>query len=115
MAGNLSYNLFALAPEAATNDTMRVGGLLFEYIETNITIASNEGTVEVSTSLGEVIGLTDLSYISSAADPTQSIKLITDGVITSGAVTVNAKSEAVTDGTITVRFFLVGRKTNSTI
>ena len=105
---NLSYGRFALVPEAANNEIQRIGALVFEYFQTAITISTNEGTVEVATNLSEVLGLVDLSYMASCADPTDTIKLMTDGIISTGAVTVTAKSVDVTDGSINIRGFLVG-------
>lgn len=110
MAENLYYNFFPLNNEVNQNDAYREGALILEYFQESITIATNEGTVEVSTNLDEVLGVLDFGYMASMADPTDTVKLCTDGVITTGAVTVGAKSVDVADGAITVRGFLVGRR-----
>lgn len=112
---NLHYNMFPLKNEVNENDAHREGSLILEYFQTSITIATNEGTAEVDTNLDEVLGVVDLGYLSSMADPTDTVKLCTDGVITTGAVTVGAKSVDVADGAITVRGFLVGRRLVSAI
>jgi hypothetical protein len=112
---NLSFDTFALLNEHSTNDAFRPGTLLFEYHEESITITSSEGTAEIPTKLGEVLGLIDLNYVAVADDPTDSIQLLTDGVIASDAVTVNLLSAAVADGATKVRFFLVGTRSESQI
>ena len=85
--------------------------LVWEYHEVSITVATNEATVEVPTSLDEVLGLVDLHVVTLADDPTDSVSTLTDGVITTGAVTVEQKSLDVADGARTIRFFFVGKLT----
>lgn len=112
---NLSFDIFALKNEFSENDAFRPGTLLLEYHQESITISTNEGTAEIPTRLDSVLGLIDLNYIVLADDPTDSIELKTDGVIASNAVTVNLLSAAVADGATTVRFFLVGTRTETQV
>jgi len=113
MSESLSFNKFALVPLANLNNADTPGALILEPFSINITIATNEGTVEVPTTLGEVVGLLDLSSMSSCADPTDSIKLMTDNVITDGAVTVTAKTSDIADGSITIKGIFVGKKSQT--
>jgi hypothetical protein len=113
---NLLYNIFPLKNEVNENDAHREGSLLLEYFQATITIATNEGTVEVPTNLDEVLGLIDLSYSATAgSDPTDTVKLNTDGVITSSAVTVSGKSVDIANGDIVVRGFLVGKRSPAAV
>ena len=115
MAVQNSYNLFPLLSEAGINENTRPGTLLLEYFQASITLATNEGSVEVPTQLDDCLGLIDLSYLSGGiADLTDTMKLSTDAVISSSAVTVAALSEAIGDGAVTVRGFLVGTKRSET-
>ncbi|WP_337872921.1 hypothetical protein [Ignavibacterium sp.] len=104
----MKYNIFPLKPEAAENDAHRPGTLELEYFQATVAIATNEGTVEVPTTLSRVIGVLDLHYVVDASDPTDTITLTTDGIISSGTVTVNVKTEDIANGNISVRGFLVG-------
>lgn len=115
MAENLSYSIFPLKNEVNENDAYREGSLLLEYFQATVTIATNEGTVEVPTVLDEVIGVLDAGYIASLSDPTDTVKLITDGVITTSAVTVAAKTVDISNGDITIRGFLIGKRKMSAI
>ena len=109
MPVDLNFSLFPLINEAAKNEQSRPGTMMLEYFQASITLSTNEGTVEVPTQLEEVLGLIDLSFLSGGlGDTTDTMKLSTDGVIGSGAVTVAALSEAIGDGAVTVRGFLVG-------
>lgn len=115
MPTQLSYGLFPLLNEAAINENTRPGTIMLEYFQVDITIATNEGTAEVPTVLEEVLGVLDLGYVSTAgSDPTDTVKLVTDGTITTNAVTVAAKSVDIANGDITVRGFLVGRTRSQT-
>lgn len=116
MPVDLNFSLFPLINEAAKNEQSRPGTLMLEYFQGSITLSTNEGTVEIPTQLEEVLGLIDLSFLSGGlADTTDTMKLSTDGVISSDAVTVAALSEAIADGAVTVRGFLVGRTKARTV
>lgn len=108
MATQLSFNQYPLLPLAATNDFARPNSLIMEYVEADVTIATNEGTVEVPTTLGDVLGFISLNY-NANDDPTDSIVILTDCVKTNGAVTLNVKTADIADGTIRVRGFFVGK------
>jgi hypothetical protein len=110
MAESLYYNMFPLKNESNDNDAYREDGLILEYFQVSVTIASLEATVEVPTNLDQVIGLIDLNFVAAASDPTDSISLLTDGVISSAAVTVNVTCLDVADGAITIKGFLVGKR-----
>ena len=111
----LSYNRFPLIAEAPKNDANRVGTLQLEYFDVIVTVSTLEGTVEVPTTLAEVLGIISLNYIAAATDPTDSYSLITDGVIDSEAVTVNFKGIDIADGDIHIRGFLTGRDKPATV
>lgn len=117
MAGNLSYGKFALVPVAATNDLARPGTLMMEYVEFVVTIGTNTGDAEVPTSLGEVKGFVPLSFSSVFAAGDSVNNYTTDGVITTGAVTIRVNTTSIADGSLTCRGFLVGTdaKTNLTL
>lgn len=111
MAENLSWNIFPLLNQANTNDADRPGSLLLEYHDEIFTIATLEESIEVPTNLDVVLGLIDLKYLSGgAADPTDTMQLHTDGVISTGAVTVNATCLDIGNGEVHGRFILVGTK-----
>ena len=93
-----------------TSQELRPMSIVLEYFEISTTIATLESTVEVPTQLKSVIGVISLGYIAATTDPTDSIALNTDGVITTGAVTVITKAVDVADGAITIRGFLVGKQ-----
>lgn len=113
MAENLSYDIFPLIPEAASNDSSRPGSILAERKKVAFTIASLAGDAEVPTSLGEIIGvipigrLADLSLGSGTASITS---LTTDGVIADGAVTVRAKVVGLANGDYPIDMLLLGAK-----
>jgi hypothetical protein len=111
----LSYSRFPLITEVGKNDSERVGTLMLEYFDVVITIGTLEGTVELATALAEVLGVISLNYIAAASDPTDSYSLITDGVITTGAVTINMKAIDIADGDVHVRGFLVGKNRSQTV
>lgn len=115
MAENLSYQLFPLIPEADTNETARPGGLFFEYVQFSVTLSTNTGDAEVPTSLGSVLGFVPLSYASTFAAGDSVNNYTTDGVITSGAVTVRVNSTSIADGALTLRGFLVGTKSETVL
>lgn len=116
MSVNQSFNLFPLLPEAAINETTRPGQMTLEYFQASVTITSLEGTVEIPTQLGAVLGLLDFKYNSAGAgDPTDTIQLHTDGVITTGAVTVNVTFLDIGNGAITIRGFLIGTTRSATV
>jgi len=116
MPSNLSNSNFALLTEAATNDVSREGTLLLEYFEvSNFAVATNLGTAEVPTNLGEVLGVIGIGYISTFATGDTIHGFSTDGVITSGKVTVRATTVSLGDGSYVVRGFLVGRKSSTTL
>lgn len=104
-----SFQHYSMIPEA--QQPLEIpGALIWEYHQESVTISTNEGTAEIPTELGEVIGLVPLNYIAAASDPTDTYTILTDGVITSSAVTVNVKSIDIADGATTFRFFLIGKK-----
>jgi hypothetical protein len=115
MATQLSYGKFPLISEVGKNEGDRPGTLTLEYFEVAVTITSLEGTVEVSTTLGKVLGLINLDYILAASDPTDTYTLLTDGIITTGAVTVNITAIDIGNGAVTIRGFLVGEKAETVI
>jgi len=116
MPVDINFSIFPLISEAAKNEQSRPGTLMLEYFQASITLSTNEGTVEVPTQLEECLGLIDLSFLSGGlADTTDTMKLSTDSVITTSAVTVAALSEAIGDGAVTVRGFLVGRTKARTV
>lgn len=115
MAGSLSYNIFPILPEVATNDSNREGSLMLEYFQTTVTIATNAGDVEVPTALGEVLGVINLGYSSVFAAGDMINSVTTDGVISSGAVTVRYSTTSIADGALTVRGFLVGKKSTTVL
>jgi hypothetical protein len=115
MATQLSFGRFPLINEAAKNEADRPGTLMLEYFEASFTISSLESTAEVPTTLGEVLGVISLNFIAAASDPTDVYTLLTDGVITTGAVTVNLKALDIADGAITVKGFLVGKKAETVL
>ena len=118
MPQNLSYDIFPLIPEAASNDTGRPGTILVERQKVAFTIASLAGDAEVPTGLGEVFGvipmskLADLSLASGTASVTS---LTTDGVVTNGAVTVRAKVVGISDGSCPLEMLLLGKKADTAI
>ena len=114
MAVNSSFGLFGIIPEAANNENTRPGIMLLEYFDVIATIGTLEETLELPTQLDEVLGLIDLKFKTTGGDPTDTIQLHTDGVITSGAVTIDVLCLDVADGAIHVRGFLVGRKRDTT-
>lgn len=84
--------------------------LFWEFKEVSITITTNTGQAEVPTSLGEVVGLVPLEFLDTTiAASTDRVQLSTDGVITSGAITVNANTNGLANGAHTFRFFIVGK------
>jgi len=110
MAEHLSWNIFPLLNQANNNDADRPGSLLLEYWEAPITISTNEGTAEVPTSLDEVLFMVAAPVLAAASDPTDSAVILSDYVITTGAITVNVKSIDISDGALTVRGFFIGKK-----
>lgn len=112
---NLSYNIFPLKNEVNENDAYREGSLLKEYFEVAVTIATNAGDVEVPTELDEVLGVESLGYSSTFAAGDMINSVTTDGVITSGAVTVRYSTTSIADGALTVRGFLIGKRKMSSI
>lgn len=115
MATGLSYGKFALSPNADTNDIARPGAIQFEYVQVNVTIATNTGDVEIPTTLGEVLGFVPLSFSSVFAAGDSVNSYTTDGVVTSGAVTVRVTTTSIADGTLTIRGFLVGTDASTRI
>ena len=118
MPQNLSYDIFPLIPEAASNDTGRPGTLLAERQKVAFTIASLAGDAEVPTQLGEVFGVIPLSKLAdlSLGTGTASItSLTTDGIITSGAVTVRAKVVGLTDGSYPLEMLVIGKKAETVL
>lgn len=113
---NLGYGIFALQPEAVVNDSYRDGTILLEYFQTNVTTSSDTGDVEVATKLEEVLGVISLNFDSEFGTADYQIAMSTDAVKTTGAVTVRVVGAAGwTDGSHTIRGFLVGRGKSSTV
>ena len=110
MADNLSYELFPIIPEASINETARPGQLFLEYVQFSVTIATNTGDAEVPTKLGSVLGFIPLSFSSVFASGDSVNNYTTDGVVTTGAVTVRVNSTSIADGALICRGFLVGTK-----
>ena len=115
MAANLSYQIFPLIPEADTNETNRPGQLCLEWFQFSFTISTLEATVEVPTALGSVLGAIFMPVLAAADDPTDSIVITSDYVITTGAVTVQCKCVDIADGALVVRGFFVGTKSATTL
>jgi hypothetical protein len=115
MAETLSWNKFPFVPAAQSNDADRPGTLLFEYFQVDVTIGTNTGDVEVPTTLGEVIGVVPLCFSSVFASGDAVTNYTTDGVITTGAVTVRVNSVSIADGALTIRGFLVGKKAETVL
>lgn len=115
MAVNLDYGLFALQPEAVINDSHRDGTILLEYFQVAVTISTNTGDVEVPTALSEVLGVIPFSFSSVFAAGDSINNYTTDGVITTGAVTVRVNTTSIADGALTIRGFLVGRGKSQTV
>ncbi len=110
MAENLSYELFPIIPEASINETARPGMLYLEYVQFDVTIATNTGDAEVPTQLDSVLGFVPLSFSSVFAAGDSVNNYTTDGVVTSGAVTIRVNTTSIADGSLTLRGFLVGTK-----
>jgi hypothetical protein len=110
MPESLSYNKFALIPVALENDADRPGSLLMEYFEVSVTIGTNTGDVEVPTTLGEVLGIIPFHSSSVFAAGDSINNYTTDGVITTGAVTVRVNTTSIADGALVIKGFLIGRK-----
>ncbi len=115
MAENLSFGQFAMIPIASENDWNRPGTLIWEYFQVDVTINTNTGDVEIPTALGDVIGVVPLNF-SSVFDTGDAVtNYTTDGVITTGAVTVRVNSVSIADGALTIRGFLIGHKSTTVI
>lgn len=115
MAEQLSFGKFPLVPIASQNDGDRPGTLQLEYFQVAVTIGTNTGDVEVPTTLGEVLGVINLSYSSVFAAGDSLNNMTTDGVITSDAVTVRVNTTSIADGALTIRGFLVGKKAETVL
>lgn len=110
MAINLSSNIFTLIPEAANNENTRPGALMLEYFQFDFTIDTLEDSIELPTSLGTVLFGVFGPVLAAADDPTDSIVITSDYIITSGAITVQCKCIDIANGALTVRGFLVGTR-----
>jgi len=115
MPVNQSYNLFGLIPEASNNENNRPGIHLLEYFQVVATIGTNEGDVEVPTQLDDCIGVLNLCFSSVFAAGDKLLDVTTDGVITTGAVTVRVSTVSIADGALTIRGYLVGTKRSTTV
>lgn len=115
MAVNLSYSFFPILPEASINENTRPGALILEYFEASVTIGTNTGDVEVPTALGAVLGVIPLSFSSVFAAGDSVNNYTTDGVITTGAVTVRVNTTSIADGALTIKGFLVGTPAQTTL
>lgn len=116
MAEQLSFSKFALIPLAAQNDGDRPGSLQLEYFQVSVTTSSDTGDVEVPTTLGEVLGVIDIGYCDEFGSGDYLTAFSTDGVITTGAVTVRVVASAGwTDGAHVIRGFLVGKKAETVL
>lgn len=115
MAENLNYNFFPLKNEVNENDAYREGSLILEYFQVAVTIGTNTGDVEIPTELDEVLMVIPGGYSSVFAAGDAVTNMTTDGVITTGAVTVRVNSVSIADGSLTVRGFLVGKRKMSAV
>lgn len=116
MPVDLNFSIFPLISEAAKNEQSRPGTLMLEYFQASVSISTNEGTVEVPTQLEECLGVLDLGFLSEGlSDPSDTIKLNTDGIISSNAVTVAAVSLDISNTTLSIRGFLLGRTKAQTV
>jgi hypothetical protein len=89
----------------------RADELFWQFVEFAVTISTNTGTVEVSTELDEVVGIINLNMLNAALTSTnQSVKLLTDGVIATGAITVSVNTLNIGDGAITLHAFIIGKR-----
>ncbi len=109
-----SYNLYPLLAEASINENTRPGTLLLEYFDVVAAIDTLEETLELATQLDNVLGLIDLNFKTTGGDPTDAIHVHTDGVITTGAVTIDIVCTDIGNGNIHVRGFLIGTKRTET-
>lgn len=116
MAVNLNYGLFALQPEAVINDSHRDGTIVLEYFDIDdFTVSTNLGTAEVPTTLSEVLGVIGLGFVSTFDTGDTIHGFSTDGVITTGAVTIRATTVSLADAAYRVRGFLVGKRIAETV
>lgn len=115
MAENLSFNLFALIPEASNNENTRPGTLMLEYVQFGLVVDTNFGTAEVPTSLGTVLGIIPLGFSSTFASGDSIHGLTTDGVITTGAISVQATTVSLANATYTTRALIVGYKSDTVL
>ena len=117
MAVNLSANIFGLIPEFANNENNRPGILLLEYFETLVTTSSDAGDAEVPTQLDDCLGVIPFFFAVEFGSGDYIEGMATDGVITTGAVTVRIQlSAGGTDAaTHKIRGFLVGTKRDETV
>lgn len=105
MPENLSYNIYALLNEASTNDTNRPASLLFEAKSTPVTISSNSGTATVPTALKTILGVVCIAFVGG----TPTALWVEASQPSSGTTTLTVKA-TISNGTYTLRCFLVGTK-----
>jgi hypothetical protein len=115
MPTNLNYGLFAVQPEAVINDSHRDGTVLLEYFEVDVTIGTNTGDVEIPTTLAEVLGVIPFCFSSVFASGDSINNYTTDGVISTGAVTVRVNTTSIADGALRIKGFLVGKGKSATV
>lgn len=117
MAGSLSYNIFPILPEVATNDSNREGSLMLEYFQVAVDVNTDVATAEVPTVLGEVLGVISLGYTSLFDTGDIVSGFATDGVITDDKVTIRATTVSIANGTakFITRGFLVGKKSTTVL
>lgn len=103
--------LYPLAPLSLNPELRGAVPLVREYHEEVIAISSNTGDAEVSTDLDEVLGVEAIGYCDEFNSGDSLVSLSTDGVITTGAVTVRAVTASYTGAPTnhTFRFWLLGK------
>jgi hypothetical protein len=95
----MSYSKFYPINSADFTSDIRADAVLLEYKEVSITVASATATVEVPTEFDEVLGVFS----------TNGYTLTTDGVVTTGAVTVSVYDKIpIGDGAKTLKLFVHG-------
>lgn len=108
-------NLFPLLPASSTNEMSRPGQLFLEYFQVSDTVATLAWEKEVPTSLGAVLGVIGLGYTDVFGAGDYVGAMTTDGVITTGAVTVRSLMVDIGDVAVVGRGFLVGTKSDTAL
>jgi hypothetical protein len=97
-------------PATDYNHTQYENSLCFECPVVAFTVATNVGTAEVPTQFSEVYGVIAIGKVADVAND-YLLSCVTDGTITSSAISVQISTTSVADGTYTIPILIVGRKT----